>query len=602
MTLQEQSDRTHRDRVGMLPHWDLSDLYPAPDSDRLGHDLATAGEQARALRNRHAGRLAELTGEVLAEVIAAYERIDEVLHRVSSYAQLLHACNVTDPESGRFLQSIREQVTEIGNDLLFFGLELNRIDEETLEAALATPELARYRPWLRDLRMLRPYQLSDDLEELLNQKKVAGRDAWVRLFDETMAGLRFEVNGATLTESAVLDRLSSPDPGTRKAAALAFGQVLGDNARLFALITNTLAKDKAIEDRLRGLARPISGRNLVNRVEDEVVDALVASVTDRYPALSHRYYRLKARWFGTRQINYWDRNAPLPDQDDRVISWNTARSTVITAYESFSPLMAKIANRFFDNNWIDAEPRAGKSSGAFSHPTVPIVHPYILMNYMGKTRDVMTLAHELGHGIHQTLSADHGHLMAEPGLALSETASVFGEMLTFQAMLAAAPDPRQRRIMLASKVEDMLNTVVRQIAFHQFETRLHDRRAEGELTVDEIGAIWMETQSDSLGPAVRLDDTYRNFWCYIPHFIHAPFYVYAYAFGDCLVNSLYAVFQDSDHRFAEKYLAMLKAGGTLRHDALLEPFGLDARTPDFWARGLSVIETFIDQLEEEAGA
>ena len=337
--------------------------------------------------------------------------------------------------------------------------------------------------------------------------------------------------------------------------------------------------------------------NRVNHVEDAVVDALTAAVVGRYGRLSHRYYRLKADWFGVKALNFWDRNAPLPGDRGRTICWSRARSIVLDAFGGFSPQMASIAERFFDRGWIDAEPRPGKASGAFSHPTVPAVHPFILMNYMARPTDVMTLAHELGHGVHQILAGRQGHLMSETALTLSETASVFGEMLTFRSLLASTEDPGERRILLTSKVESMLNTVVRQIAFHCFETRLHDRRRDGELTAEEIGEIWMETQAESLGPAIRLDDTYRSFWSYIPHFIHSPFYVYSYAFGDCLVNSLYSVYQDSEAGFVERYLAMLEAGGTLRHRELLAPFGLDAGDPEFWGRGLAVIEGLIDMLE-----
>jgi oligoendopeptidase F len=339
---------------------------------------------------------------------------------------------------------------------------------------------------------------------------------------------------------------------------------------------------------------------LANQVEDSVVDALVTAVSSRYQSLSHRYYTLKAKWFGQDQLDFWDRNAPLPGDDNTVLPWSDAQAIVDNAYRAFSPQLADIGQQFFAKDWIDAAARAGKSSGAFSHPTVPSAHPYILMNYQGKIRDVMTLAHELGHGVHQVLAAPQGALMADTPLTLAETASVFGEMLTFQGLLSNQRDPARRRILIAGKVEDMLNTVVRQIAFHQFEAVLHDRRRQGELTVEEIGDIWMQVQADSLGPAIKLSDDYRSYWGYIPHFLHTPFYVYAYAFGDCLVNSLYAVYQEQPEGFAEKYIELLKAGGTLRHRDLLAPFGLDASDPDFWAKGLSVIENLIDQLDTES--
>jgi oligoendopeptidase F len=492
---------------------------------------------------------------------------------------------------------MQERTNAISTALLFFTLEINRLEDAELEAKLADPQLARYRPWLRDTRAFHPHQLSDDIEKLLHEKYVAGRAAWVRLFDETIADLRFPFHGKKLTETEALDLLSDRDPETRREAALTIGEVLGNNTRTFALITNTLAKDKEIEDRWRQFPRPISSRNLANFVEDEVVDALIVAVRDSYPRLSHRYYKLKARWFGVEELPFWDRNAPLPEQEEHTISWSEAEETVLSAYGAFSPEMAAVGGRFFAGRWIDAPARPGKASGAFAHPTVPSAHPYLLLNYQGRVRDVMTLAHELGHGVHQLLANRQGYLMADTPLTLAETASVFGEMLTFRALLGRETDPHRRKIMLAAKVEDMLNTVVRQIAFATFEVKVHDERREAELTPDRLGEIWLAVQRESLGPALKLDGVYRHYWAYIPHFIHTPFYVYAYAFGDCLVNSLYAVYEDAHQGFAERYLEMLRAGGTLRHRELLAPFGLDAADPSFWSKGLSVVSGFIDELE-----
>ncbi len=583
--------------LGALPQWDLSDLYPGPDSAELNRDLVLLAEDANAFRQRYEGRLAGLSGAELGAAVEAYERMQELSGRIISYASLVHAGNLADPEIGRFYQTIQERTNAIATGLLFFTLELNRLDDDVLAAKEANPALARYRPWLRDTRAFRPHQLSDEVERLLHEKYVAGAAAWTRLFDETIADLRFPFRGQQLTEAEVLDLLSDRDAEVRREAAFTVGEVLGKNARTFALITNTLAKDKAIEDRWRGFARPISSRNLANFVEDEVVDALIAAVRASYPELSHRYYRLKARWFGVEALPFWDRNAPLPEDDDRLIPWREAEETVLSAYGAFSPELAAVGGRFFAAPWIDAPVRPGKASGAFAHPTVPAAHPYLLLNYQGRVRDVMTLAHELGHGVHQVLAGAQGYLMADTPLTLAETASVFGEMLTFRALLARETDPGRRRIMLAGKVEDMLNTVVRQIAFATFEIRVHDERREAELTPDRIAEIWLEVQRESLGPAIRLDGVYRHYWSYIPHFIHTPFYVYAYAFGDCLVNSLYAVYQEAHQGFAERYLDMLRAGGTLRHKELLAPFGLDAADPAFWSKGLSVVSGFIDELE-----
>jgi len=589
----------NKPETGDLPEWNLGDLFAAPDAPELEAVFEQAERAAGSFAETYAGKLADLDGAALGAAIAAYENLVEPLYKAMSYAQLLHAGNVADPEVGRFYQTVNERVTDITTRTLFFTLEINRLEDNLLEAQMADPAAAHYATWIRDIRAFKAHQLADDLEKLLHEKSVAGRAAWVRLFDETMAELRFTIEGEEdeLTLSEVLDRLTDGDGGRRRDAAKALGRVLGENTRLFALITNTLAKDKAIEDEWRAYERPVSSRNLGNQVEDDVVDALARSVRAAYPDLAHRYYRLKARWFGVDKLDYWDRNAPLPDDSNRIYRWDEARDMVLGAYGGFEPAMADTARRFFDERWIDAPPRPGKDSGAFSHPTVPSAHPYILMNYHGKARDVMTLAHELGHGVHQVLAPPRGTLMSDTPLTLAETASVFGEMLTFRALLDGEDDAAPRRILLAGKVEDMLNTVVRQIAFHEFETIVHDERAGGELSAERLGEIWMQVQSDSLGPALRFDDDYRHYWAYIPHFVHAPFYVYAYAFGDCLVNSLYDVFQHGHPGFQAKYLDMLRAGGTLRHKELLAPFRLDATDPSFWSRGLAMVAGFIDELE-----
>lgn len=584
-----------------LPTWDLRDLYPDRDGPELAGDLDRLGREATEFHRSHAGRLDGLDGATLADVVAEYERIDEGLGRVMSYAGLVYAGDMSDPDIGRFYQDTQEKVNAASTSLVFFTLEINRLSEERLGELLAeSPALARYAPWLHDVRLFRDHQLSDEMERLLHEKHVVGRAAWNRLFDETIAGLRFPIGGEDLSCARALNLMSDRDPAKRREAGTVIGRVLGDNVRLFALVTNTLAKDKEIEDNWRRYPHAVASRNLSNRVEDEVVDALTTAVKAAYPQLSHRYYALKAKWFGGEQLDWQDRNAPLPDDDDRKISWDEARGAVLAAYRRFSPRLGELGQRFFDNPWIDAPVRPGKSPGAFAHPTVPSAHPYLLLNYQGRTRDVMTLAHELGHGVHQLLAGGQGHLLCDTPLTLAETASVFGEMLTFRALLDGESDPRRRHAMLAGKVEDMLNTVVRQIAFFDFERRVHAARRNGELTPDAIGDIWMAVQGESLGPALRFTDEYRHFWAYIPHFIHSPFYVYAYAFGDCLVNSLYAVYQEADAGFAERYLEMLAAGGTKRHGELLAPFGLDASDPGFWSKGLSVISGFIDELEKTA--
>jgi oligoendopeptidase F len=584
--------------IGTLPRWNLDDLYSGPGSKVMARDLARAEKLAVAFEKANKGRIKSLSGAKLGASVAEFEALDEILSKIMSYAQLQYACAVTDASVGQFFQTTSERVNAIATRLLFFTLEINRLPDQAIKQKLKSPALKRYASWLRDVRAWRAHELSDDMEKLLHEKSPSGRAAWVRLFDETQASLRFPIGNKKLTEAEALDLLSSPKAQTRKRAAQVVGKVMGENARTFALITNTLAKDKEVEDRWRGFKEPQSSRNLSNYVEDKVVDALVDAVKKAYPKLSHRYYGMKAGWMGKKRLDYWDRNAPLPKSADKIIPWTRARDMVLSAYGDFSPEMAEVAKGFFDKRWIDAGVRAGKESGAFSHPTVPSAHPYILMNYQGKSRDVMTLAHELGHGVHQVLAGPQGHLMSDTPLTLAETASVFGEMLTFRKMLSQESNGAVRRTLIAGKVEDMLNTVVRQIAFYDFERRVHGARRDGELTADALSDIWLAVQRESLGPALKLDGDYRWYWAYIPHFIHSPFYVYAYAFGDCLVNSLYATFEAKPDGFREKYLTMLRSGGTLRHGELLKPFGLNAANPAFWGRGLEMVSGLIDELED----
>ena len=580
-----------------LPEWNLTDLYAGAKAPELEVDLKEAEACATAFQSAYQGRLTSLDGVGLAAAIAEYENLLETVYRVASFGQLLHATHTTDAEVGRFYQTLQERVNAITAETLFFMLELNALDEDVLAAQLNDPAAARYAPWIRDSRVMRPHQLDEAQEKLLHEKDVAGRSAWVRLFDETLAHLKFDLEGEEKPLTDTLNQLSDSDGDKRLAAGKALADGLRGSERLFATITNTLAKDKEVEDRWRNFDNPAHPRHLANRVETEVIEALVDAVRESYADLAHRYYGLKAKWMGVDKLDWWDRNAPLPEDYERRFTWDEARTTVLDAYHAFDPGMADAARRFFDYGWIDAPPREGKNSGAFAHPTVPSVHPYVLLNFHGKSRDVMTLAHELGHGVHQILAAPQGLLLSQTPLTLAETASVFGEMLTFRSMLDAESDPVRRRVLLADKVEDMLNTVVRQIAFHEFETRVHGERRDGELAPERLGEIWMETQRASLGPAFNFNNDYRVLWAYIPHFIHVPFYVYAYAFGDCLVNALYAVLKDGHPGFQAKYLDMLAQGGAKRHKDLLAPFGLDASDPDFWKKGLGVVSGFIDELE-----
>jgi len=588
--------------LGELPEWNLDDLYPGPQSTELADDFARAAKAVAAFAKKWQGRLAETAaapegGEALGRAVEEYEGLSDLLGRIASYAMLYYVGDTTDPERSKFHGDTQQKLTDISLQLLFFELEFNRIDDAVMDRALAQPKLAHYRPWIADLRKERPHQLDDTIEKLFHEKSLTSAAAFNRLFDETMAALRFKVDGEELSLEPTLKLLLDHDGARRRAAAEALAATLGQNLRLFTLITNTLAKDKEISDRWHHFDDVTDSRHLANRVERPVVEALVAAVEAAYPRLSHRYYAIKASMLGKEKLAHWDRNAPLPQEDDREVPWEEARRMVLDAYGAFSPEMADIARRFFDGRWIDAPVRPGKAPGAFSHSTVPSAHPYVLLNYQGKTRDVMTLAHELGHGVHQVLAAGQGALMASTPLTLAETASVFGEMLTFQSLLVQTTDPVKRKILLASKIEDMLNTVVRQIAFFSFERKVHLERRNGELTAKRLGELWLEVQVESLGPAIELKAGYEVFWAYIPHFIHAPFYVYAYAFGDCLVNSLYARYREGDERFAERYFDMLRAGGSKHHSELLAPFGLDAADPAFWDLGLGVIAAMIDELE-----
>ncbi|MBX9590508.1 MAG: M3 family oligoendopeptidase [Hyphomonadaceae bacterium] len=584
-----------------MPVWNLDDLYPGPHSEAVAADLRAAGAEARAILERYQGKLGELAkdGARLAEAVIRYEALSDTLGKLGSYAGLLYAADTANPEYAKFYGDIQEKITAITTDLIFFELEINKIDDQVLARALEAPALARYQPWFDDLRKEKPYQLDEQLERLFHEKSTTARNSWNRLFNETMTALRFDMDGEKepLALEPTLNFLMHPDARKRRAAAEALAKVFKENIRLFTLITNTLAKDKEISDRWRGFKDVADSRHLANRVEREVVEALVTSVRAAYPRTSHRYYAMKAKWLGQPKLAYWDRNAPLPDRPERIVTWSEAEGMVLGAYGAFAPRMASIAKRFFDGAWIDAPVREGKSPGAFSHPTVPSVHPYILMNYQGKARDVMTLAHELGHGVHQVLAAPLGPLLAPTPLTLAETASVFGEMLTFKALLATTANAAEKKALLAQKVEDMINTVVRQIAFYTFERRVHEARKAGELTSEKLGEIWLDVQSESLGPAIELAEGYESYWSYVPHFIHSPFYVYAYAFGDCLVNSLYGLYQDAHPGFVEKYFAMLEAGGSKHHSELLKPFGLDASQRAFWDKGLQVIESMIDELE-----
>ncbi len=586
--------------LGKLPDWDLTDLYAAPDAPEFERDMGWLEKACAEFAGKYEGKLAALDAGGLLACVREYEQIDVVAGRIMSFAGLRYYQNTMDSERAKFMADAQDRITTFTTPLVFFSLEFNRLDEGHLTGLLSqNADLARYKPVFDRMRAMRPYQLSDELEKFLHDNSVVGASAWNKLFDETMAGLMFTVAGEEeeLNLEATLNLLTDTDRAKREAAARALAVVFDKNIKLFSRVHNTLAKEKEVEDRWRKMPTPQTGRHLSNHVEPEVVEALRNAVVAAYPKLSHRYYRLKAKWMGLETLQIWDRNAPLPIEAPKTVDWETATAMVLDAYGAFDPKMADLAKPFFEKGWIDAGVKPGKAPGAFAHPTVTAVHPYVMLNYLGKPRDVMTLAHELGHGVHQVLAAGQGELLSSTPLTLAETASVFGEMLTFRKLLDGAKTQAERKTLLAGKVEDMINTVVRQIAFYDFECKLHAARREGELTPDDINALWMSVQAQSLGDAFEFMDGYETFWAYIPHFVHSPFYVYAYAFGDGLVNALYAAYADGLPDFEEKYFEMLKAGGSKHHKELLAPFGLDASDPKFWDKGLSMIAGFIDELE-----
>jgi len=583
--------------LGQLPDWNLNDLYTSTDAKELVNDLNWLEKECDEFAKNYEGKLKFLSADEMLKCVVRNEKISSISGRIISYAGLLYYQKTTDADRAKFLSDMQEKITIFTTKLVFFSLEINSLDDDFLESLLKeNVKLSRYKPVFEKIRALKPYQLSDEIEKFLHDLGIVG-DAWEKLFDETIAGLKFKIGGETLNIEATLNFLTDQKRENRKNATHELARVFGENIKIFTRVHNTQAKEKEIIDRWRKMPTPQMGRHLANQVEPEVVDALRNAVVKAYPKISHRYYELKRKWLGLETMQVWDRNAPLPMESDRLVTWDQAQTIVTDAYTNFDSRMSDLITPFFNKGWIDAGVKPGKAPGAFAHPTVTDVHPYIMLNYLGKPRDVMTLAHELGHGVHQVLASSQGQMLSSTPLTLAETASVFGEMLTFQQMLDNSTDKNERKVLLANKVEDMINTVVRQIAFYDFECKLHDARKKGELTPSNINSLWMSVQSESLGPAFEFVEGYETFWAYIPHFVHSPFYVYAYAFGDGLVNALYATYEENPKGFEDKYFKMLSAGGSKHHKELLEPFGLDASDPEFWSKGLSMISGMIDELE-----
>ena len=581
-----------------LPIWDLSEIYKNIKDPKINKDIKNIRESANNFLKKWKGQINNLSPSDFLICINEYQEINEAIYKIATHSSLTFATNMEDPEISKYNSSISDEITEILSTLIFVTLELAKVDDNTINNWLNDKDAKTWKPYLNILRKRNPYLLDPLVEEILIEKSATGRSAWIRLYDETSAALRFPFKNKSLTEAEILNLLSDADPKTRKIAGKSLSEVLENNKRIFGMILNVISRDRFIEDNKRGFKRIMSSRNLDNDVEDEVVDKLVNTVNKAMPKLTHRYYKWKANQFGQTKLDWWDRNAPLPHSSETLIKWSEAKDIILDSFASFHPEISNLAELFFKNNWIDASLRKGKASGAFAHPSVPSLHPYILVNYQGKIRDVMTLAHELGHGVHQILAGKNGLLMAETPLTLAETASVFGEMLVFRKLLDES-SIAQKKQLLSGKIEDMLNTVARQIGFHQFEVKFHEARIKSELTPDEISNIWMETQSHAVGPHINLGDDYRFLWGYIPHFVHTPFYVYAYAFGDSLVNALWYVYQQSDKEiFSNKYIEMLSSGGTKSHKDLLKPFNLSAYDNSFWEKGISMITGLMDELDD----
>jgi oligoendopeptidase F len=583
------------------PVWDLTDLYASREDARIEADLARTRGMVEAL-NALQGKLIAargepaMLGERLDRAVSLYEQASDILGALGAYSFLAASTDRNDAAAQGFEATVREKLTAIATPTVWVTLEVNQLEEAEIEAALAAhPAAARWQPWLRRVRAMKPHELSQELETFLAERGPISAQ-WPRLFDETLAAMKVKAGKDELTLSQALNQLSDPKGARRKAAAEGLNEALAARTQTMALVMNTVAADKALEDKWRGFKRPADARHLSNEVDGESVDAMAEAVAAAYPKLSHRYYALKARAMGKAKLDQWDRNAPIETSAPRGYDWAAGKQLVLESFADLGPEFADRAGGFFDKPWIDGKARPGKQSGAYAHPVTSDRHPYVFLNWMGERRDVLTLAHELGHGVHQTLAAGQGSLLADTPLTLAETASIFAEGLTFDRLLKTAPKAEQRGL-LAGRIEDGLNTVVRQIAFHRFETRFHDERAAGELPVERIGEIWMEEMVASLGPAITLNPGYENWWSYVSHFVHSPFYVYAYAFGDLLVAALMETRAKDPAGFTPLYRALLAGGGSKGYVEALAPFGLNPRDPAFWTIGTKRLEGLIDRFE-----
>jgi oligoendopeptidase F len=582
-----------------LPKWDLSDLYQSINDPQINTDLQQITGQIQLLRRDFYQKISSLNPAQLNNFLEKYEQISDRICKISTYCYLQYATNLNNQQVLAFFQDNQEKIAYFSGELVFAINEIVSLDLAKLQSLQHDPALAKYQPFLRDLIFSKPHHLNEQLEKLNIDKNITGSSAFIRLFDETINNLQFNYNGKKLNSSQIFNLLSESDRQIRQQASEEIAKVFSENSKIFTFITNTLAKDKQVQDQWRQYPTPISSRNSEEFLPDEVVEIMIDTIKKNYSKTAHRYYKLKAKILKLDKLEFYDRNAPLPYKSNKIFSWQQAKDIVISSYKQFSPQMAEIAEKFFTNNWIDAKIYDGKDSGAFSHPCTTSVHPYILLNYQEKIRDVATLAHELGHGVHQYLARKQGYLQSSTPITLAETASIFGEELVFQKILQNINDKDEKISLIANKIEDIINTAVRQIAFCEFEKRVHQHRQQGELSSEQICKFWLEVQQQSLGDAFNFGDNYAYFWCYIPHFIHTPFYVYAYAFGYCLVSSLYATYQQNNiPNFIDKYLAMLESGGSKWHEELLQQFGLSMYKQQFWQFGIDSLINYINQLEQ----
>lgn len=581
-----------------MPEWDLSEYYNGMDDEKIDKDITLYAKKAKEFEEKYRGKVAKLSADEFLEALKAIEKMERIASTLGGFAGLNSSTQLTNPKASALYQQVTEALNDSGKNLVFFALEYNKLSAAAEKKLLSDKRIAFYKPYLKRLRKYKPYELTEDVEKTLLEKDVTSGSAWVRFYEEFMSRLSYTVKGKKYNEAEIGKFCMSPDAALREEAGKEINRVSKENSFQVGYIYNMIMKDKAVEDEKRGFKLPMSSRNLSEEVSDETVESLAQTVRDNYKNIAWRFYKLKAKLLGVKKIQYWDRNAPLPFEDDKEYSWEEAVKTVLNAYNEFSPKLYTIARDFFDKPWIDVAPKEGKRGGAFCSGPIVDEHPFLLLNFVGKRNDVLTLAHELGHGCHHQLRRKNGLLNETTRMTTEEVASVFGEMLVFQSMLNNAKNREEKISLLAMKVNDMINTAVRQIAFHFFETRAHNERKNGELTVERLNEIWLEEMKASLGPSVVVDKNSAHIWEQIGHFFFLPFYVYAYSFADCVVNSLYWLkLQGKVENFEEKYLKLLSQTAIGDYKDIFAPFGLNPESKEFWQGGLNLVSHYLDELE-----